>query len=64
MSTYVFLDLDDKTGKDPYGRRVAVVYLAEDGRPGRNFNKMLVDSGHAVIEDFKNNEFSPESWWR
>ena len=63
LSTYVFLDLDDKTGKDPYGRWVAVVYLAEDGRPGRNFNKQLVDSGHAVIEDFKNNEFDPWSWW-
>ena len=63
QSNYVFLDLDDKTGKDPYGRWVAVVYLAEDGRPGRNFNKLLVDSGHAVIEDFKNNEFDPGSWW-
>jgi len=62
LSNYVFLDLDDKTGKDPYGRWVAVVYLSEDGRPGRNFNKQLVDSGHAVIEDFKNNEFDPGSW--
>jgi micrococcal nuclease len=59
LSNYVFLDLDDKTGKDPYGRWVAVVYLAEDGGPGRNFNKMLVDSGHAVIENFRNNEFDP-----
>ncbi len=63
LSNYVFLDLDDKTGKDPYGRWVAVVYLSEGGRPGRNFNKQLVDAGHAVIEDFKNNEFDPESWW-
>mgnify|MGYP001766999834 FL=1 len=62
LSNYVFLDLDDKTGKDPYGRWVAVVYLSEDGRPGRNFNKQLVDSGHAVIENFKNNEFDPRSW--
>ena len=63
QSTYVFLDLDDKTGKDRYDRWVAVAYLSADGRPGRNFNKMLVDSGHAVIEDFKNNEFDPGSWW-
>ena len=62
LSNYVFLDLDDETGKDPYGRWVAVVYLSEDGRPGRNFNKQLVDSGHAVIEDFRNNEFDPWSW--
>ena len=62
LSNYVFLDLDDKTGKDPYGRWVAVVYLAEGGKPGRNFNKQLVASGHAVIEDFKNSEFDPGSW--
>lgn len=62
LSNYVFLDLDNKTGKDPYGRWVAVVYLSEDGRLGRNFNKQLVDSGHAVIENFKNNEFDPRSW--
>ncbi len=63
LSNYVFLDLDDKTGKDPYGRWVAVVYLSENNQPGRNFNKMLVDAGHAVIEDFKNNEFEPGGWW-
>ena len=63
LSQYVFLDLDDKTGKDPYGRWVAVCYLSGQGKPDRNFNKMLVDAGQAIIEDFKNNEFDPESWW-
>lgn len=63
LGTNVFLDLDDKTGKDQYDRWVAVAYLNEDGKPGRNFNKMLVDAGQAVIKDFKNNEFDPESWW-
>jgi len=63
QSAYVFLDLDDKTGKDPFDRWVAVVYLSENNQPGRNFNKMLVDAGHAVIEDFKNNEFDPGSWY-
>jgi micrococcal nuclease len=62
QSTYVFLDLDDKTGKDSFGCWIAVVYLSENNQPGRNFNKQLVDSGHAVIEDFKNNEFDPRSW--
>ncbi|MFZ2471360.1 MAG: thermonuclease family protein [Methanothrix sp.] len=57
-SRTVTLDLDDKTGKDQYGRWVAVCYL-----DGKNFNKQLVDSGHAVIKDFKNNEFDPLSWW-
>jgi micrococcal nuclease len=63
LSNYIFLDLDDKTGKDQYDRWVAVAYLNEDGKPGRNFNKQLVDSGHALIEDFKNNEFDPWNWW-
>jgi len=63
LSNYIFLDLDDKTGKDQYGRWVAVVYLSEDGKPGLNFNKMLVDADHAVVEDYKNNEFDPKSWW-
>ena len=62
LTLHVFLDLDNKTGKDRYDRWVAVVYLSEDGKPGRNFNRMLVDAGHAVIEDFKNNEFNPDSW--
>ena len=63
LSTYIFLDLDDKTGKDQYDRWVAVAYLSEDGVPGRNFNKMIVDAGHAEIKDFENNEFDPWSWW-
>jgi len=63
LSTYIFLDLDDQTGKVEYDRWVAVAYLSEDGVPGRNFNKMLVDACHAEIKDFENNEFDPWSWW-
>jgi micrococcal nuclease len=58
LGKMVSLDLDDKTGKDQYGRWVAVCYL-----DGKNFNKQLVDSGHAIIKDFKNNKFDPLSWW-
>jgi len=58
LGKMVSLDLDDKTGKDQYGRWVAVCYL-----DGKNFNKQLVDAGHAMIKDFKNNEFDPLSWW-
>ena len=63
LSNYIFLDLDNKTGKDQYDRWVAVAYISEDGKPGRNFNKQLVDASQAVIKDFKNNEFDPLSWW-
>ncbi len=24
---------------------------------------MLVDSGHAIVEDAKDNEFNPANWW-
>lgn len=58
----VSLDLDDKTGKDRFCRWVAVVFVQENDTT-ENFNKMLVDSGHACIWDFCNNEFDPHAWW-
>ena len=38
-------------------------YLSDQDGAERNLNKMLVDANHAVIEDFKNNELNPGSWW-
>ena len=61
--SFVSLDLDDDTGKDKYCRWVAVVYFQESDGTWVNFNKMLVDSGHACIWDFCNNEFDPHTWW-
>jgi endonuclease YncB( thermonuclease family) len=61
LGKMVSLDLDDKTGKvKNYGiwRWVAVCYL-----DGKNFNKQLVDAGHAKVKDYPNNEFNPKSWW-
>lgn len=59
----VYLDLDNKTGKDFYGRWVAVVYLQNLDGTLENFNSMLVDSGQACIRNFDNNEFDPATWW-
>lgn len=61
----VWLDIDDLRGKDEYGRWICVVYLDDNGSPNleMNFNRMLVDSGHAVVRDFKDNEFDPAEWW-
>lgn len=61
--SFVSLDLDDDTGKDRYCRWVAVVFLQKQDGTLANFNRMLVDSGHACIWDFKNNEFDPATWW-
>lgn len=63
QSAPVSLDIDDKTGKDAYGRWVAVVYLQRPDRTTQNFNKMLADAGQACVWDFDNNEFNPANWW-
>jgi len=60
---FVSLDLDDVTGKDRYCRWVAVVFFQKQDGTWVNFNKMLVESGHACIWDFCNNEFDPHIWW-
>jgi endonuclease YncB( thermonuclease family) len=62
----VFLDLDDLKGRDSYNRLVGVVYLSgesDEPLPSPCFNRMLVDSGHAVIKNFTDNEFNPDDWW-
>ena len=59
LNRVVYLDVDDKTGKDQYGRWVCVVYLED----GTNFNKLLVDEGYAAVEDYSDNEFDPLTWW-
>ncbi len=64
LNKLVYLDLDNRTGQDRYGRKVCVVYMAgADGSPGENFNRLLVDSGHAIVEDARDNEFDPAQWW-
>ncbi len=68
MNKRVYLDIDDLSGngRDTYGRLVCVVYLTGFyGQPlaSPNFNRMLVDSGHASLDNFTNNEFDPKDWW-
>ena len=64
MNKRVFLDIDDlsETGRDDYGRMICVAYLSGFyGQPiaAPNFNRLLVDSGHASLDNFTNNEFDP-----
>lgn len=63
QSAQVSLDLDDRTGKDPYSRWVAVVYMVQQNGTLQNFNRALVDAEQACIQDFDNNEFNPGAWW-
>jgi len=68
MNKRIYLDIDDLSvnGRDTYGRLVSVVYLTGYyGQPlaSPNFNRMLVDSGYASLDNSTNNEFNPKDWW-
>ena len=67
MNKRVYLDIDDlsSNGRDSYGRLICVAYLS--GVYGQiladaNYNRLLVDSGHARMDNFTNNEFDPKDW--
>lgn len=63
----VYLDIDDNTtgGRNDVGQLICVVYLEDsNSRPvWPPFNRILVESGHAVVNDAKNNEFNATAWW-
>jgi hypothetical protein len=58
----VYLDTDQRSGRDPYGRLMAVVYVGYNSTHYLNVNKALLVQGVAVEDDFTNNEFSPSAW--
>ena len=69
MNKRVYLDIDELSGsgsgRDAYGRLICVAYLTGIyGQPlaSPNFNQMLVDSGHARMENSTSNEFDPQNW--
>jgi micrococcal nuclease len=59
---YVFLDVDDITGADPYGRLVCVAFVNYNGTHYLNVNKAMMETRHAYIDNYANNEFDPYSW--
>ena len=68
MNKRVYLDIDDLSGsgRDAYGRLICVAYLTGIyGQPmtSPSFNRMIVESGHARLENSTNNEFDPDDWW-
>lgn len=58
----VYLDVDDLSVTDPYGRYVCLVYADYSATQYINVNKALLVRGVAVVDDFYNNEFSPYEW--
>jgi micrococcal nuclease len=65
LGVQVFIDIDDKMGRRPNAETTCVAYLANrNGTPdlNKNFNKMIVQSGYAVIRNDTRNEFDPSKW--
>ena len=58
----VYLDTDQKTGRGPYGRLIAVVYVKTSANQYINVNKALLNQGVVSRTDYTNNEFNPSSW--
>jgi hypothetical protein len=63
----VFLDINDfGNSRDAKGNLVCVMYLGGYyGQPLLSpcYNRILVDSGCAQLNDTKDNEFNPADWW-
>lgn len=65
LGVQVFIDIDDKMGRRSSAETTCVAYLANrNGTPNlnKNFNKMIVQSGYAVIKNDTRNEFDPLQW--
>ncbi len=58
----VYLDTDQRSGRGPYGRLIAVVYIKLNVTHYMNVNQAMVILGHATVSDYTNNEFNPYSW--
>jgi hypothetical protein len=58
----VYLDTDQKSGRDPYGRLIAVVYIKHNSTHYKNVNEALLRLGVVSEDDYTNNEFSPSTW--
>lgn len=58
----VYLDVDDETGTDQYGRLICVVYYDYSSTKYGNLNKALLENDLATINNYPNNEFDPDSW--
>jgi hypothetical protein len=58
----VYLDTDQQSGRDKYGRLIAVVYVKSSSNRYINVNKALLNQGVVSRTDYTNNEFNPSTW--
>jgi len=59
---YVFLDVDNVTGTDAYGRWICVAFVNYNVTHYLNVNRAMIESRNAYIDNYANNEFDPYSW--
>ena len=65
MGTQVFLDIDNRTGKDESGCLLCLVYMAyPNGTPDLHavYNKIYTDAGYGRTRDDPTTEFNPQDW--
>jgi len=58
----VYLDTDQKSGRGPHDRLIAVVYIKHNSTHYLNVNAELLRLGVVSEDDYTNNEFSPSTW--
>ena len=58
----VYLDIDDLSRTDQYGRLICVAFVDYNSTHVTNVNKALLVENVAVITDYTNNEFNPSTW--
>jgi hypothetical protein len=58
----IFLDLDHRTGRDPYGRLIAVAYIEHNSTHLLNINEALIKVGTVIECDTSENDFNPNDW--
>jgi hypothetical protein len=60
--SFVYLDEDNLSGPDQWGRLICVAYVDYNLTHYLNVNKRLLVEGYAVEYNFANNEFDPDDW--
>lgn len=63
----VYLDIDDNISqaRNQWSQLICLVYLMDErGQPlWPPVNRIIVDAGHAVLDDDAGNEFNASDWW-
>ncbi|MCJ7760227.1 thermonuclease family protein [Candidatus Bathyarchaeota archaeon] len=58
----VYLDIDDISRTDQYGRLICVAYVDYNLTHVKNINKALLTEGVVIVNNYTNNEFNPSTW--